>query len=705
MKNKWLRNLLLGVLTVLLLAGAGAWLLASQIDRDAVTARAIAEVKRATGRDFAIDGTVRLQFFPALALVADDVRLGNAAWGSRPDMLHAKRLALNVALRPLLSRRVEVGRVELSGADLLLETNAQGEPNWRFARADAAAPPRADTDSDTARKVHVSVAQLLAQDSTLSLRNGRSGTTRTLSIQSLRLGNDAADAIATAAKVGTEAAPATPATPPAATTDPASAALDPFALDATYRGQAMHIEGRTGPLRSIATASALPIDLQLSLAGASAKLTGELGLREQAGQARLQMEAQVEQSAALAQALGVALPATLPLPLSLKATLDWDRERLRADPMEWRAAGQTLGGRLEWNPRATPPALHATLRADGLDLARIIPAGSGGGSAESSGRLFSDAPLPRLPPSPIALSGELNVERLVLPGGIELGAVRARASMLDDRLDLSSLSFRLARGTVDVAGSMRVTAGQAPAISARIKARNLAMDSLLALTRRKAVLSGGRTEIDADLRGEGSTPHRLAASLDGEVRLRMGAATTAGQSSAPQDLLAAFVRALTPNQAASETIRIQCAAARLPLQNGVIEIDRSMAVETDKLSLVMAGRIDLGHETLELAMRPTVRKGLGLKPGNFADLVKIGGTLSHPAVQVDMLGTAREAVSLSAAVASSGATLLAERLLQHNSNPQPCQAALNPTATANPTPRKEQGSSHLPTPLRDLFGR
>jgi len=702
MKNKWLRNLLLGVFTVLLLAGAGAWLLARQIDRDAVTARAIAEVKRATGRDFAIGGTVHLQFFPTLALVANDVRLGNTAWGSRPDMLRARRLALNVALRPLLSRRVEVGRIELSGADLLLETSPQGEANWRFARADTAAP-LPDADNESARKVHVSVAQLLAQDSTLSLRNGHSGNTRTLAIQSLRLGDDAADAVGTAPKAGPGTSPTSPAAPAA---DPATTALDPFALEATYRGQAVHVAGRTGPLRSIATASALPIDLQLSVAGASATLAGDLGLREQAGQARLQLEAQVEQSAALAQVLGVALPATLPLPASLKATLDWDRERLRAEPMEWRAAGQTLGGRLEWNPRATPPALHAALRADGLDLARLVPAASGGGSAEPDGRLFSDAPLPRLAPSPIALSGELNVERLVLPGGIELGAVRARASMAGDRLELSSLTFGLARGTVNLSGSLRVTAGQAPAVSARIKARNLAMDSLLALTRRKAVLSGGRTEIDADLRGEGSSPHRLAASLDGEVRLRMGAATTAGQASAPQDLLAAFARALTPNHAPSETIRIQCAAARLPLRNGVIEVDRSMAVETDKLSLVMAGRIDLGNETLELAIRPTVRKGLGLKPGNFADLVKIGGTLSHPAVQVDVLGTAREAVSLSAAVASSGATLLAGRLLQHNANPQPCQAALSTAAPANSSPGKARSSSsHGPTPLRDLFGR
>jgi len=677
MNYRWLRRMLVGVLAIVLVAAGGAWLLASRIDRDAVAARAAAEVKSATGRDFAIDGAVRLQFFPALALVAEDVRLGNAAWGSRPDMLRARRLALNVALRPLLSRRIEVGRIELSGADLLLETNAQGEANWRFRRAGETPPSASDVD----RKIRVTVAELLAQDSSLSFRSARAGTTRTLAIDSLALGRG-------------EAAGGT------------AEGLDKLVLTARYRDQPVHVEGRVGALRTVAVATALPVDLALSIAGTSATLKGELGLREQAGQARLKVEARVEQAGALGQVLGVALPAALPLPASVKATLAWDRQHLRADPMEWSAASQSLGGKLDWDRGAVPPALHVALRADGLDLARLAPPRAT--PAAGAGRLVPDMPLPQLAPIAMDLSGELIAERLVLPGGIELGALRARASMAGDRIEVPSLSFGVARGTVDMSGTARVAAGQAPAISARLKARHVAMDALLALARRKnALLTGGRTEIDADLRGNGATLQRLAASLDGEIRLRMGPATAAGQSSAPQDLLAAFVRALTPNHAQqSEPIRIQCAAARLPLHDGVIEVDRSIAMETDKLSIVMAGRIDLGSEALELAIRPSVRKGLGLQPGNFADVVKIGGTLAHPAVQVDVLGTAREAASLSAAVASSGVSLLAERLLKQSNHPHPCQAALGGATDDARRQRNDKARGVRPlAPLKELFGR
>src|SRR5688572_15115125 len=188
MSWKWLRVLLLvAALLVLLLAG-GLWALVQGVDRGAVMARAVQEVKAATGRDFAIDGPVRLKLFPRLALVADGVRLGNAPWGSRPDMARIQQLRFDLALAPLLERRVEIGRVEMSGADLLLETNADGQGNWNFQRdtpsSDTAGTPRAN---GPVSPVRVTLAELTAQDSQLTWRSGRSGHSETLDIQALRL--------------------------------------------------------------------------------------------------------------------------------------------------------------------------------------------------------------------------------------------------------------------------------------------------------------------------------------------------------------------------------------------------------------------------------------------------------------------------------------------------------------------------------------
>ena len=78
-------------------------------------------IKDATGRDVAIR-TISLTRSLTPKLVFDDVALGNAAWGKAPQLLTAKRVEAQVALLPLLQRRVEVVRVALFDPVIALET-------------------------------------------------------------------------------------------------------------------------------------------------------------------------------------------------------------------------------------------------------------------------------------------------------------------------------------------------------------------------------------------------------------------------------------------------------------------------------------------------------------------------------------------------------------------------------------------------------
>ena len=102
----------------------GVWLLIQSIDRGAVMARAVQEVKSATGRDFAIDGKMRFRVFPHLALVAEGVRLGNASWGSRPDMARIRAASSSRWRRPCCHGAWKSAGAQIRGVDLLLETNA-----------------------------------------------------------------------------------------------------------------------------------------------------------------------------------------------------------------------------------------------------------------------------------------------------------------------------------------------------------------------------------------------------------------------------------------------------------------------------------------------------------------------------------------------------------------------------------------------------
>ena len=94
------------------------------------------------GRALHIDGELRLQVGSHLQLSATGVRLANPAWASRPDMLVADRVSVEVDAFSLLSRAptLIVTEIEIDGLDLKLERTVDGDENWEFtlpARDDA----------------------------------------------------------------------------------------------------------------------------------------------------------------------------------------------------------------------------------------------------------------------------------------------------------------------------------------------------------------------------------------------------------------------------------------------------------------------------------------------------------------------------------------------------------------------------------------
>ena len=132
--------IIVGIAVVVLIAGAVVVLMS--MDFDKYKPQIVAEVKKATGRDMKIDGKLHLNLLtlsPGLAV--DGVHFANASWGSRPDMAVIKRFEVKVSLLPLIHGTLDVDRVVIEGADILIERNAQGQGNYEFSTAAAPAAP------------------------------------------------------------------------------------------------------------------------------------------------------------------------------------------------------------------------------------------------------------------------------------------------------------------------------------------------------------------------------------------------------------------------------------------------------------------------------------------------------------------------------------------------------------------------------------
>src|SRR5690606_35373 len=135
-----LNRVLAIVAAVAALLAGGLAILVYTFDVDRYRDVIAAEAKALTGRDLEIGGRLQLDLFTAApALVAENVSLANAPWGSAPGMIRAKRIELRVRLAPLLSGEIEIARLVLVEPYILLETDQGGRPNWRFAPPGAAA--------------------------------------------------------------------------------------------------------------------------------------------------------------------------------------------------------------------------------------------------------------------------------------------------------------------------------------------------------------------------------------------------------------------------------------------------------------------------------------------------------------------------------------------------------------------------------------
>ena len=177
--HKNLKLFLLVFLALLVLAMGGAWYAISTINPAQLTQLLSSSVKAATGRDLKIAGPVSLTIFPSIGVKAEDVSLSNASWASGSDMIKLKQIDIGIRLLPLLSKRIEITRINLNGLDAHLQSNAEGQSNWVLA-APLAQGVTANANTDKPESAtpsngddsFVSIETVSVTDARISYQNG-----------------------------------------------------------------------------------------------------------------------------------------------------------------------------------------------------------------------------------------------------------------------------------------------------------------------------------------------------------------------------------------------------------------------------------------------------------------------------------------------------------------------------------------------------
>lgn len=459
LKNRAVRYALIVIAAVVVVVVAAVVGVVASFDPNAYKGQVIAAVKSATGRDLVLNGKIGLKLGLSPTVQLEDVTFANPPGYSRPDMATLQRLDLQLALLPLLSHRVEVKRLIMEKPDILLETNAEGQPNWVFhpeqpagvsptanpapppaqappgqapaaapaqgqapgqapgqAQAPAQAPASAQTQPGGSAISGVSIGSMRIDDGVIAIRDDKTGSATSITVPKLDVSSSSPDspmhieANVTVDSAGYDLV---------ADTGSADALQDPgaspwpikVALTMTGRplGDAsLTLAGSIGPtglLLSHQKGGPFQVDLTLQSAGASVSAKGNVADIHALSGVDVALAANIPDMAALSPLAGTRLPAvkTVAFQAQLKDAGGGLFHGAELHGLALTSPSADLAGDVAVTMAAKPDVV-ATLTSNRIDLDALQAAAGSlpGAPPPAAGAKQAPPPKPAEPPQPAA---------------------------------------------------------------------------------------------------------------------------------------------------------------------------------------------------------------------------------------------------------------------------------------------------------------
>jgi AsmA family protein len=650
----------------------------STLDINEYKALIAQQIEEATGRSVRIKGELELSVSLTPSVVLRGVSFANAGWGTRPTMISARKVQGSVEIIPLLTGEIRVRRLEVVQPEILLETNTQGVGNWVF-----------DERQHTESRGHappLAVTTLRVSKAHVEYRDGVTGQSRVFHME--RVLFRAAD-MDSPVSVGISGAIGERNVTVNGTLGEPYALLNneplPFALTVTGdRDVELHVNGSVNRLLDMPEAQ---VSLQIR-AGSLAAL-GMLG--------------------------GMQLPEVTPLVLEGKLT--YRMRHLAVHELSGRVGESDLGGTLEADFSGERPSLTGRFQSNLLALDTLLPTDEKA-SGRKSDRVFPSEPISAGILNDADVDLVLEAQRMRL-WGIFLEQVKLPLTLKTGKLSIQPSAVV---GSGPVNGHIQLETGtKAVNFAMSLNGKEVELGALIKQARNKDYLSGGKMRLNMAVKGAGVSPAAIMGSLNGnfEAVVGPGRINETAIDTISADVGMKLFEVLTPSKNRTQPAVLECGVARFQIRRGLARSDKRIAMETNRMTVVGSGTIDLGAETLDLGFKPHVREGMGIGAGSLVGLVRVGGTLRKPEPKVDMESAMVAGATIGAAVMTAGVSILAQSLYEQSSaDPHPCATALGSRGASSSradtglkgkteeiTESIEKGVKNIGGKLKGLFGK
>ncbi len=183
--------------------------------------------------------------------------------------------------------------------------------------------------------------------------------------------------------------------------------------------------------------------------------------------------------------------------------------------------------------------------------------------------------------------------------------------------------------------------------------------------------------IDLTLTGLGNSPREVASTANGRLVLVVGEGVMDNNvvEALAADVVVRLLETLNPFRKQAPSTMLRCAVIIADVTDGAVVFD-PMAIQTDKVTILGDGKVDLSTEKIDFDWVTKPRQGIGVSASLITNpYIKVGGTLSKPSVAMKPL---EATASTGLAVVTGGLSLLAKGLLDRVTAEQDvCRQAIN----------------------------
>ncbi|HEY4163092.1 MAG TPA: AsmA family protein [Dongiaceae bacterium] len=628
-----IKHILTGL--VILVVGIAAAMLAiiHSIDFNAYKDLIAQQVQAATGRQLVLAGDVHVGLSLTPSLEVQQVSFRNADWGSEPQMLKFDRLEADVALLPLLASEIRIKRLRLVGADILLETDKNGQGNWVMGNGNSAGSAPLPEIGETT-----------IENAKLRFHNGVTGRTHDLMVDKLVVSPNGSNTLTLAFNGQADAVP--------------------VALNGTIGTLADFVHGP------------LPVNLTGKIGGGDASIKGQVADPASVKGIAFDLSMSGKSLSDLNGLTGATLPASAPYQVQSKL-LD-QNGAYEFDGLSGRVGGSDFTGKIELDPTKAPLAVNVNLASSHLDVADFgFHPDAQRSKVVADGHVFSPEPWPLTALRAVNGTFRINAQQAVI-GSIKLDNLAGDMSLDSGHLKITSLTAGLGEGTLGVAANID-GASDPGAVQARVKASNVDGAPLFDALGLGGALTAGRVNVEAALQGPGSSLRDLMAKLNGGIYLEMGQGAIRNDFA---KLMFADVFQLVTFGGTADTARVNCMVTQFDAVDGIAAA-KSIVLDTPGVTIVGSGDINLRDETLALHFDSNSKQ---VNLANLAVPINVQGTLSRPSVVPDALGAVGNTADFAARAANTATFGVLSSLTgvgaSRDLGPNPCVNAAQAGAAA-----------------------